>query len=189
MRTAVVSSLNRKEEVEAVASLILRPPIGQFGLVEFDAYAKIIETGYVHAKEVVAAWPPDTLRSAAFLDDSRRFRTLDNEGLVQAWKIGDTGTSVELEDPVELRRDAGARLRNNVVLTPHDGEFAASDELAFAHPLIQEVTYAMILSSTRREHHQRVAEVMERTVPPDRAGRAGMLAYHFSLGTDPEKAE
>lgn len=60
---------------------------------------------------------------------------------------------------------------------------------AFKHPLIQEVAYESILRTRRQDLHLRVAEAIRETVPDGQPGYAGMLAYHFSLGGDLERAE
>jgi tetratricopeptide (TPR) repeat protein len=59
----------------------------------------------------------------------------------------------------------------------------------FKHPLIQEVAYEAITRAKRRDYHRRIAEAIEATFPEGRPGRSGMLAYHFSLGRDLERAE
>jgi predicted ATPase/class 3 adenylate cyclase len=66
---------------------------------------------------------------------------------------------------------------------------SAGVEYGFKHPLIQEVTYDGILQERREELHREVALAMERRLPADLAGREGMLAYHWSLGRDAERAE
>jgi class 3 adenylate cyclase/tetratricopeptide (TPR) repeat protein len=81
-----------------------------------------------------------------------------------------------------LERLTGAQL-----LTIREG--MGRMELVFHHPLIQEVTYSMILKAKRRKLHQAVAEAMEELLPRNAPGRAAMLAYHLSLGPDPEIAE
>jgi class 3 adenylate cyclase len=61
--------------------------------------------------------------------------------------------------------------------------------IAFNHPLVQEVAYDTLLQATRAELHLRVAETMESALAAQTPGRAGMLAYHFGQGADPERAE
>jgi class 3 adenylate cyclase/tetratricopeptide (TPR) repeat protein len=63
------------------------------------------------------------------------------------------------------------------------------EEYAFKHPLIQEVTYDGILQSKREELHRQVAEAIESVLPAEVPGYSGMLAYHFSMGRDVERAE
>jgi class 3 adenylate cyclase/tetratricopeptide (TPR) repeat protein len=62
-------------------------------------------------------------------------------------------------------------------------------EYFFKHALTQEVAYDSILPEKRKELHLKVARSIESVF----AGRLpefyGMLAFHYSLGDDPEKAE
>ena len=60
---------------------------------------------------------------------------------------------------------------------------------AFKHPLIQEVTYGALLETRRQELHRQVARAVEERLPPDAPGWTGMLAYHFSMGLETERAE
>ncbi len=62
-------------------------------------------------------------------------------------------------------------------------------EHAFAHPLIQEVVYDSLLMARREELHRRVGEAIEGALTENVPGYHAMLAYHFSLGRDPERAE
>ncbi|MEE9609215.1 MAG: adenylate/guanylate cyclase domain-containing protein [Myxococcota bacterium] len=59
----------------------------------------------------------------------------------------------------------------------------------FKHPLIQEVTYQAISRERRRELHRQVAGAIEETLTGTSPGYYGMLAYHFGLGHDEERAE
>jgi predicted ATPase len=63
------------------------------------------------------------------------------------------------------------------------------EEYAFKHPLIQEVAYDGILRARREELHRGVAQATERRLPPETPGFDAMLAYHFSMGRDAERAE
>ena len=55
-RTTVLSSVNRVAAAKANADLCLRPPVEQFGLLEFDAIDRIVEAGYRYAMEAIARW-------------------------------------------------------------------------------------------------------------------------------------
>ncbi len=59
MRVLGVNSLYRAEAVCPLADLIIRPPVRGIGLLEFDAYAEIIEVGYRAARQALAAWSPE----------------------------------------------------------------------------------------------------------------------------------
>jgi class 3 adenylate cyclase len=89
------------------------------------------------------------------------------------------------EDREELERDLAA-LRA--------AEFLVSEplhpaDLAFAHPLIQEVTYAGLVRERREELHRAVGEAIAAAAPGDLPGRDAMLAYHFGQGRDLARAE
>lgn len=61
-------------------------------------------------------------------------------------------------------------------------------EYAFRNPLTQEAVYKTILIKRRRAFHQRVAEVMESIYADRLDGLLGLLAYHFALANEREKA-
>jgi class 3 adenylate cyclase/predicted ATPase len=62
-------------------------------------------------------------------------------------------------------------------------------EYAFKHPLIQEVTYDSLLHGKREELHRRIGDAIQAALDPGVPGFHAMLAYHFSLGRDLERAE
>ncbi len=59
---------------------------------------------------------------------------------------------------------------------------------AFKHRLIQDVTYESILETRRAELHRSVGRVIEERLV-GAPGYHGMLAYHYSMGGDLERAE
>lgn len=59
MRVLGANSLYRAEAVRPLADLIIRPPVRGIGLLEFDAYAEIIEIGYQTARQALAEWSPE----------------------------------------------------------------------------------------------------------------------------------
>ncbi len=61
-------------------------------------------------------------------------------------------------------------------------------EYAFRNPLTQEAVYETILLKRRREFHRRVGEAMESLYPDRLEGLFGLLAYHFALAGQREKA-
>ncbi|MCP3985767.1 MAG: AAA family ATPase, partial [bacterium] len=63
------------------------------------------------------------------------------------------------------------------------------EELAFKHPLLQEVAYDGQLEGRRRERHLAVAEATESELSASIAGYHAMLAYHFGLGGNHLRAE
>jgi class 3 adenylate cyclase/tetratricopeptide (TPR) repeat protein len=61
-------------------------------------------------------------------------------------------------------------------------------EYSFRNPLTQEAVYETILLKRRREFHRRVAEAMEALYPERLEGLFGLLAYHFTLAGETDKA-
>ena len=57
MRTVTVSSLGKQQQALEAADLMLRPPVGDFGLLESTAMDVLIERGYQYTKERLATWP------------------------------------------------------------------------------------------------------------------------------------
>ena len=61
-------------------------------------------------------------------------------------------------------------------------------EYMFRNPLTQEAVYETILLKRRREFHLRVGEAMEELYPERLEGLYGLLAHHFKLAGQREKA-
>ncbi|MGH0033683.1 MAG: AAA family ATPase [Myxococcota bacterium] len=76
-----------------------------------------------------------------------------------------------------------------------EGEFLAHADalpgldLAFKHPLIQEVIYRSMLEERRRKLHAAVATAAEEQLEGVFAGFHAMLAFHYARGDAPEAAE
>lgn len=62
-------------------------------------------------------------------------------------------------------------------------------EYRFQHALVQEVVYDSILLKKRKQLHEKVAQAIESIFSGKLPEFYGMLAYHYSLGEDLEKAE
>ena len=71
------------------------------------------------------------------------------------------------------------------------GERKRMDEVEylFRHALAQEAIYNSILIKTKKTLHLAVAEAIEKLFQPRIAELYGMLAYHYGLGENREKAE
>jgi predicted ATPase len=54
----------------------------------------------------------------------------------------------------------------------------------FKHALIQDAAYASLLKSTRRQIHQRIAQVLEAQFPEMAATQPELLAHHFTEAAD-----
>jgi class 3 adenylate cyclase/predicted ATPase len=59
---------------------------------------------------------------------------------------------------------------------------------SFKHALIQDAAYASLLKSRRREHHRRVAEVLEAEFADVVAEQPEIVAQHYANGAVPERA-
>jgi class 3 adenylate cyclase/predicted ATPase len=58
----------------------------------------------------------------------------------------------------------------------------------FKHALIQETAYQSLLRSTRQQHHQRIAQVLEAQFPDTVATQPELLAYHYTEAALTEQA-
>jgi NTE family protein/lysophospholipid hydrolase len=56
MRTTLLGSASKQNLMARQADLVIRPPLEQFGLLEFKSYEQIVEIGYKHALEELEAW-------------------------------------------------------------------------------------------------------------------------------------
>jgi tetratricopeptide (TPR) repeat protein len=61
-------------------------------------------------------------------------------------------------------------------------------EYIFRNPLTQEAVYETILLKQRREFHRRVGEAMENLYPDRLEGLYGLLAHHFALAGEHDRA-
>jgi tetratricopeptide (TPR) repeat protein len=61
-------------------------------------------------------------------------------------------------------------------------------EYAFRNPLTQEAVYRTILLKRRREFHRRVGEALEDLYPSRLEGLYGLLAHHFTLAGEQDRA-
>jgi len=58
----------------------------------------------------------------------------------------------------------------------------------FKHALIQEAAYQSLLRSTRQQHHQRIAQVLEAQFPDTAETRPELLAHHYTEAGLPAQA-
>lgn len=89
-------------------------------------------------------------------------------------------TIEDIDDRLEYLKDVqliGERMRLDEI------------EYLFKHALVQEVTYESILFKKRRELHLNVAEAIESVFSERLHEFYGMLALHYSMGENQEKAE
>ena len=85
----------------------------------------------------------------------------------------------------ELDKHLGTLLRMELI---REAARVPEVEYAFRNPLTQEAVYKTILIKRRRAFHQRVGEAMESIYGDRLDGLFSLLAYHFALANEHEKA-
>jgi tetratricopeptide (TPR) repeat protein len=85
----------------------------------------------------------------------------------------------------ELDRHLGTLMRMDLI---RESARLPEIEYAFRNPLTQEAVYKTILLRRRRAFHQRVADAMESIYVNRLESLFGMLAHHFALAGEVEKA-
>ncbi|MDX1614077.1 MAG: adenylate/guanylate cyclase domain-containing protein [Candidatus Promineifilaceae bacterium] len=89
------------------------------------------------------------------------------------------------ESSPELDKHVGTLLRLDLI---RESARVPEVEYSFRNPLTQEAVYETILLKRRREFHRRVGEVMEELYPERLEGLFGLLAHHFTLAGEHQKA-
>jgi len=59
-RTTMLSSVHRVDTVKEAADYYLRPPVDEFGMLQFESIDEIIDVGYRYAREYLRDWPEVT---------------------------------------------------------------------------------------------------------------------------------
>lgn len=85
----------------------------------------------------------------------------------------------------ELDKQVGTLLRLDMI---RESARVPEVEYSFRNPLTQEAVYKTILLKNRREFHRRVAEAMEDLYQERLEGKFGLLAHHFTLAGENDKA-
>jgi predicted ATPase len=85
----------------------------------------------------------------------------------------------------ELDKHLGTLIRLDMI---REAARVPEVEYTFPNPLTQEAVYNTILLKRRRGFHRRVGEAIEALYPDRLEGFFGLLAHHFSLGGQPDKA-
>jgi class 3 adenylate cyclase/predicted ATPase len=83
--------------------------------------------------------------------------------------------------------DALSRMEQAGLLVP--SPTGAPAEVAFKHPLLQEVAYDRLLRVTRQTLHGRVGRALEELSGGASPGRHALLAYHYGRAGEAERAE
>lgn len=89
------------------------------------------------------------------------------------------------EDDPELDKHVAALVRLEMI---RESARVPEVEYAFRNPLTQEAVYKTILLKRRREFHRRVGEAMEELYATRLDGLYGLLAHHFTLAGERDKA-
>ena len=89
------------------------------------------------------------------------------------------------QDGSELDKHVGTLLRLDMI---RESARVPEVEYMFRNPLTQEAVYETILLKRRREFHRRVGEAMEELYPERLEGLYGLLAHHFALAGERDKA-
>jgi hypothetical protein len=89
------------------------------------------------------------------------------------------------EDDPELDKHVSALVRLEMI---RESARVPEIEYAFRNPLTQEAVYKTILLKRRREFHRRVGEAMEELYATRLEGLYGLLAHHFTLAGERDKA-
>jgi tetratricopeptide (TPR) repeat protein len=85
----------------------------------------------------------------------------------------------------ELDKNVGTLLRLDMI---RESARVPEVEYSFRNPLTQEAVYKTILKKRRREFHRRVGEAMEEIYSERQEGINGLLAHHYSLAGERDKA-
>ena len=56
MRAVVITSVQRRAESQKLAVLLLTPPVGTFGILEFSSFDEIVKSSYQHSLQQIAEW-------------------------------------------------------------------------------------------------------------------------------------
>jgi tetratricopeptide (TPR) repeat protein len=89
------------------------------------------------------------------------------------------------ESSPELDKHVGTLLRLDMI---RESARVPEVEYSFRNPLTQEAVYKTILLKRRREFHRRVGQAMEELYSDHQEGLHGLLAHHYTLASEQEKA-
>jgi len=89
------------------------------------------------------------------------------------------------EDSPELDKQVATLMRLDMI---RESARVPEVEYAFRNPMAQEAVYKTILLKRRREFHRRVGFALEELYPNRLEGLYGLLAHHFTLAGEKDKA-
>lgn len=154
-----------------------------------DAGAVEVRDGAFHATaKITSVAIPDTVQEAVMARVDRL--DLARKAVLQAASV----VGVSFHVAVLEGMLADDRLREHLIqleaaefIVP--GDRTAGEEYVFKHPLVQEVAYDALLQRDRQRLHLAVAKSTETRLGESMPGFAAMLAFHFGMGRDAERAE
>jgi NTE family protein len=56
MRSSLLHTINQEENIAENADFYLQPPVEEFSIMELEAIDRIVDVGYLHAKDEIAGW-------------------------------------------------------------------------------------------------------------------------------------
>jgi predicted acylesterase/phospholipase RssA len=59
MRTTMLSSVHKANQVKQDVDLYFRPPVDRFGLVDYELFDEIVQVGYEYAARQIEEWSKD----------------------------------------------------------------------------------------------------------------------------------
>ncbi|NMO18337.1 protein kinase [Pyxidicoccus fallax] len=116
------------------------------------------------------------------------------KALAQLCAVVGRAVSVSLLARLDTRREEGAleqvlsELVDAGVLQREESRLADGPRYRFRHVLIQDAAYQSLLRTARREHHGRIARVLEREYPEVAEAQPEWLAHHFTGAGEAERA-
>jgi len=111
-------------------------------------------------------------------------RALQQASVVGAVFWDDALASLDARAPSELQA-----LCQRALAMPHEqSAFGGTQEFAFRHHLLHEVTYGTVLKRDKREQHERAALWLEARSTGRGAEFAGLIAEHFERAGIPDRA-
>src|SRR5262249_1111654 len=94
-------------------------------------------------------------------------------------------STVSQLDEATLQRELGRLIAAEIV---YQRGLPPQATYVFKHALIQDAAYESLLKSTRQQHHQRIAQVLEAQFPATVDQQPELLAHHYTAAGLVEKA-
>ncbi len=120
------------------------------------------------------------VRLDALGDDARRLAQLASVLGATFWLEG----VAAMRPQTQVAATVAELVRAEIVVERHASRFASTREYAFAHGLVRDAAYAMLIASEASELHGRAAQWLERMGESDPA----VIGHHYQLGRRLEDA-